>query len=144
MPKYDPETGLPISQYESDVSEAGLPLDPTAAADILADEPEPTPPTDDYDFVRLPGGKVVAVPKSAIHDEPETTTQAIPKTAMAAVVDPHFYVWLADGKVVRVKQSDLPTPAGTNAAFGHWQIDDKVYQIVNIVPVEDIVKGEKA
>jgi len=97
---------------------------------------------DDYEYVRI-GGVVRAIPKKSVADEPETVTQAIPKSAMTEVVDPHFYVWLADGNVIRVKQSDLPTPAGTNAAYGHWQIENKVFQIVNVVPVEDLVKGEK-
>jgi hypothetical protein len=96
----------------------------------------------DYEFVRI-GGQVRAIRKSSVSDEPETATQNIPKSAMAEVVDPHFYVWLADGNVIRVKQSDLPVAAGTNAAFGHWQIEDKVFQIVNVYPVEDIVKGDK-
>jgi len=98
---------------------------------------------DDFEYVRI-NGVVRAIPKSSVADEPETATQNVPKAAMAEVVDPHFYVWLANGEVIRVKQSDLPAPAGTNAAYGHWQIDDKVFQIVNVYPVEDIVKGENA
>lgn len=97
---------------------------------------------DDFEYVRV-GGVVRAIPKTAVHDEPETATQAIPKAAMVEVVDPHFYVWLADGNVIRVKQSDLPAPAGTNALNGHWQIDNKVFLIVGIYPVEDIVKGDQ-
>jgi hypothetical protein len=97
---------------------------------------------DDFEYVRI-NGVVRAIPKASVADEPETATQAIPKSALVEVVDPHFYVWLADGNVIRVKQSDLPTPAGTNAAYGHWQIDNKVYQIVNVVPVEDNVKGDQ-
>lgn len=108
--------------------------DPLVADDFNAD---------DYEYVRI-GGVVRAIPKSSVSDEPETATQAVPKAAMVEVVDPHFYVWLADGNVIRVKQSDLPATAGTNAANGHWQIDDKVYLIVAVYPVEDIVKGEKA
>jgi hypothetical protein len=97
---------------------------------------------DDYEYVRI-GGKVRAIRKASVSDEPETATQNIPKSAMAEIVDPHFYVWLADGNVIRVKQSDLPVAAGTNASYGHWQIEDKVFQIVNVYPVEDIVKGDK-
>jgi len=97
---------------------------------------------DDYEYVRI-GGKVRAIPKNVVQDEPETATQNIPATQMVAVKDPHFYVHLADGNVIRVKESDLPAAAGTNAAFGHWQIDAKVFQIIGVYPVEDIVKGEK-
>lgn len=95
---------------------------------------------DDYEYVRV-GGVVRAIPKSSVQDEPETATQSVPKTETKPVEDPHFYVWLANGEVIRVKESDLPTPAGTNATYGHWQVGDKVYVIVNIVPVETIVKG---
>lgn len=102
------------------------------------------PSVDDYEFVRLPNGVIHPVLKSSIQEVPETATQAIPKTALVEVVDPHFYVWLANGDVIRVKQSDLPATAGTNAQFGHWQIENKVFQIVNVVPVEDIVKGDQA
>jgi hypothetical protein len=107
-----------------------------------------TPPDDSQDdyaagfeYVRLPNGTVVAVPKGDVQEVPETATQAMPKAATIEVVDPHFYVWLANGEVIRVKQSDLPAPAGTNAQFGHWQIDGKVFLVVNVVPVEDNVKG---
>jgi hypothetical protein len=94
-----------------------------------------------FEYVRLPNGTVVAVPKGDVQEVPETATQAMPKAALVEVVDPHFYVWLANGDVIRVKQSDLPAPAGNSAQFGHWQIDDKVFLVVNVVPVEDIVKG---
>jgi hypothetical protein len=112
---------------------------------------EPPTPSNDwteayaagFEYVRLPNGSIHAVRKADIQEVPETATQPVPKTAMAEVVDPHFYVWLADGNVIRVKQSDLPVPAGTNAQYGHWQIDDKVFLIVNVVPVEDIAKGDK-
>jgi len=97
---------------------------------------------DDFEYVRI-NGVVRAIPKASVADEPETATQAVPKSATVEVVDPHFYVWLADGNVIRVKQSDLPTTAGTNAAFGHWQIENKVFQIVIVVPVEDLVKGDQ-
>lgn len=97
---------------------------------------------DDFEYVRI-DGKVRAIPKAKVSDEPETATQSVPKAAMVPVEDPHYYVWLADGKVIRVKESDLPAVnAGTNAPYGHWQIDDKVYVIVNVVPVESVVKGE--
>jgi hypothetical protein len=97
---------------------------------------------DDFEYVRI-NGVVRAIPKASVADEPETATQAVPKSATVEVVDPHFYVWLADGNVIRVKQSDLPATAGTNAAFGHWQIENKVFQIVIVVPVEDLVKGDQ-
>lgn len=95
---------------------------------------------DDFEFVRLPDGSIRAVPKADIREVPETATQDAPATVMVPVEDPHFYVWLANGDVIRVKESDLPGSAGTNAAHGHWQKDGNVYLIVAVYPVEDKVK----
>ena len=95
----------------------------------------------EYTYVRLPNGSIRAVPKADIEDVPETATQTVPKAAMVEVEDPHFYAWLANGDVIRVKQSDLPPAAGADAQYGFWQIDDKVFQIVNVFPVESKVKG---
>lgn len=101
---------------------------------------EPVPArVEDFDFVRLPDGQIIAVPKGDVHEAPATMTQNVPATALVEVVDPHNYVWLANGDVIRVKESDLPAPAGTNAPFGYWQLDDKVFLVVNVVPVEHIV-----
>lgn len=109
-----------------------------AAASTDVDDFNP----DDFEYVRV-NGVVRAIPKGKVSEEPATATQTLPKATMVPVEDPHYYVWLADGNVIRVKESDLPaTNAGTNAPLGHWQIDDKVYTIVNVVPVESVVKGE--
>lgn len=50
--------------------------------------------------------------------------------------DAEVYVWLANGDVERVKESDLPGSAGTNALHGHYVKDGKTYQIVAVHPVE--------
>lgn len=117
---------------------------PTPAPVPSADTAPPAPASE-YEFVRMPDGSVQAVAKSDIHqiDEIATATQNITATPEAPKVEAHFYVWLADGSVERVKESDLPTTAGTNAVNGHWQREDKVYLIVGVYPVEDIVKGDK-
>ena len=101
-------------------------------------------PEDVYTFVEMPDGSVRAVRKSEIQkvSEIETATQNITATPEVPKVEAQFYVWLADGSVVRVKESDLPVPAGTNAVNGHWQRDKNVYLIVGVYPVEDIVKGD--
>ena len=106
---------------------------------------EPPAPATEYEFVRMPDGSIQAVAKADIKDVSEiaTATQNIAATAAPVKVDQHFYVWLADGSVVRVKESDLPVAAGTNATLGHWQRDNSVYQIVGVYPVEDIVKGDQ-
>lgn len=130
------------------------PADPVAAEELpvadAADElPAASPAHEEaedsagFEFVRLPNGKVVAVAKDSIQEAPETVTQTVPAAAMVPVEDPHFYVWLANGDKLRVKQSDLPPAAGTNAQYGYWRTDDKVFLIVGVYPVETIVKGDQ-
>lgn len=94
-----------------------------------------------YDFVRMPDGSVHAVLKTDVHEAPATETQNIPAATMAVVPEQQFYVHLADGSVVRVKEKDLPFGSGSNATYGHWQREDKVYLVIGVYPVEDIVKG---
>lgn len=121
--------------------------DPTPLMDEMStvDEPQVTDPEssasddDDYEFIRMPNGKVRAVPKSEIQDAPETSTQDAEVTVSQPKVVQHYYVHLADGSVERVKEDDLPTPAGTNAVMGYWQRDKKLYVVVGIYPVESNV-----
>lgn len=100
-----------------------------------------TPSGEGLVFVRTPDGQVHAVPANSIVDVAATSVSDAPKAkAAAAPPEPQYYVWLANGDVKRVKESDLPTPAGTNAVFGHWQEGSKVYTIIGVYPVEDVVK----
>ena len=45
------------------------------------------------------------------------------------------YLWLADGRVLRVRNEDIPSRG--HLSLGHWQIGDKVFQVVAIYPVEE-------
>jgi hypothetical protein len=119
---------------------ADTPTDPINPDDGAIDSAKPDP-SSLYDFVRLPDGSVHAVPKGQVHEAPATETQNIPAATMVELPEQQFYVHLADGSVVRVKQKDLPATGGTNATFGHWQREDKVYLVIGVYPVEDIVKG---
>lgn len=121
---------VPFSDHAPEVSPAA------PAADIV------TPSGEGLVFVRTPDGQVHAVPASSIVDVAATAVSDAPKTkAAAAAPEPQYYVWLANGDVKRVKESDLPAQgAGTNAVFGHWQIGNNVFTIVAIYPVEDVVK----
>lgn len=116
----------------------------------LPENPAPPPvdtappaPASEYEFVRMPDGSIQAVAKADIKNVSEiaTATQNITATTPAPKVEVHFYVWLADGSVIRVKEDDLPGSAGAGAPLGHWQRDNNVYQIVAVYPVEDVVKG---
>jgi len=101
--------------------------------------PKDSPPEEDYVYVTMPDGATRAIPRSVVD-----ASQARNKAALAAAgitsatpaEDAEVYVWLADGSVERVKTSELPGSAGTNAANGHWERDGKVYQVVNVYPVE--------
>jgi len=102
--------------------------------------PQPVPDTE-YEFVQLPTGEIRAIPKSAIRQASVTATQDGPaKVAAEPEPEEEFYVHLADGQVLRVKKSDTPIGAGTNAFFGHWQIGNKVFVVTGIFPVEVEVK----
>lgn len=94
-----------------------------------------------HTVVRLPDGSLTVVADAAIVDVPATVASEAPKPGSAAPEpEEHFYVHLANGEVRRVKQSDIPRPAGTNAPHGVWQESGKVYVITGVYPVETIVK----
>ena len=136
-------SGLPKDEPALPDAETNKPVDATDAepsstvddgqVKAMSDNP------DDYEYVRLPNGMIHAVRKDSIRDVHETSTQDTVVTEQKAKEEDHFYVHLADGSVERVKESDLPTPAGTNAMNGHWQRDGKVYQVIGVYPVEDTV-----
>ena len=127
---------IPTSDPFTVPADEAPPVDPTPAndtPDVVDDNP--------YTYVKGPDGVIRAVLKSDVHDAPATETQNILPATLAVVPEQQFYVHLANGDVVRVKEKDLPASAGTNATNGHWQRDDKVYLIIGVYPVEDIVKG---
>jgi hypothetical protein len=111
--------------------------DPADTADVTDIDGHRTPDdSDEYEFVRLPNGKVVPVRKDAIQEVPETSKSDAPPTAMVEKVVRHFYVHLANGDVERVAEEDLPIHSGTNAQFGFWQKNNKVYDVIGVYPVE--------
>lgn len=133
----------------------GLPEnDPAATDDMMSARDNPsvadtnevnvTPDDDDteYEFVRMPNGSIRPVPKDDIREAPTTSTQDAVVTEQKPKEDMHFYVHLADGSVERVKESDLPMPAGSNAVHGFWQREGKLYTVIGVYPVEDNVGKE--
>jgi len=106
----------------------------------IADSNEVIPDDDiEYEFVRMPNGSIRAVAKDDIREAPATSTQDTVVTQEKPKEDVHFYVHLADGSIERVKESDLPTPAGSNAVHGFWQREGKLYTVIGVYPVEDNV-----
>lgn len=94
-------------------------------------------PQAEYTFVKMPDGTVKAVPKDEIHDAPAPTeVDEAPIQAAAPAPDEHFYVHLANGDILRVKESDLPVPAGTNAPNGFWHRNGLVHFVTGIFPAE--------
>lgn len=67
----------------------------------------------------------------------ELSTSDAPVREVEADKEPQCYVHLADGSVIRCKESDAPVYAGSNAPYGHWQRGNKIYQVVGVYPVED-------
>lgn len=122
---------------DTDVVETPAPLaSPSVPVVDVTELPET--PVQDYTYVRLPSGEVRAIPAEQIQNVAITTatSDAPAPVADAAKEDEHFYVHLSNGEVERVKESDLPTSAGTNAPFGYWQKGNKVFLIVAVYPVE--------
>lgn len=70
----------------------------------------------------------------------ETSTSDAPKRQEVEEEKPQSYVWLANGDVVRAFDEDLPGSAGGQNPHGHWQVGNKVYNIVAVHPVETEVK----
>lgn len=71
----------------------------------------------------------------------QVTKSDAPKQETHEDEKPQSYVHLASGQVVRAYNEDLPGSAGAQNALGHWQIGNKVYEIIGIYPVETTVKG---
>jgi hypothetical protein len=89
-----------------------------------------------HSVVRLPDGSLTVVSNEQI----KTLNAAADAAAQAAADEPEpeteYYVWLADGSVVRVKETDLPGHAGTNALHGFFKRDGFNFVIVGVYPVE--------
>ena|ERR1700733_12598666 len=88
-----------------------------------------------------PSNEPQQITREAPSTEPVKQDRPEPKEDPNAV--PQSYVWLADGSVLRVNNEDLPGASGAANAHGHWQRGNKVYEIVGIHPVEDVVEVEK-
>lgn len=126
---------VPPAEFQSPDSEP----DNTKDLPVNTPESEPTeksvPPVtaqDDFVFVQMPDGQYRAVRKTDVQkigafDNADGT----PEVPVQDV-----YVHLADGSVERVKENKLPGPAGTNSAFGYFERDGKMYDIIGVFPVE--------
>jgi len=99
-------------------------------------------PTAEAQMDPVPAKQDTSVAKAA-----DVSAEAVKQDKPIATVDenavPQYYVHLANGTVLRVNEEDLPVRAGSNAANGHWQTGNKVYQVIGVYPVEDTVKDAK-
>lgn len=80
-------------------------------------------------------GQLVNTGRSSAATEPtksEAKTREVPEE-----VKPQFYVWLANGEVLRAYEEDLPGASGLHNPHGHWEKDGNVYQVVAVYPVEE-------
>lgn len=112
--------------------------DPAAYPRYIPDQPG----SDEYVYAEMPDGTVRAVPRNQVRRP--TSTQD-PSAVIPPVTEEvaEYYVHLADGSVERVKETDLPPKAGTNAVHGFWQREGFVYDVIGVYPVECAAKGEK-
>lgn len=103
------------------------------------DEPVPapeasSPEANEYVFVELPNGDIRAVHKSEIRKSLAGFGQE--QTPVPLDEDPEVYAHLANGDVVRLKTSELPGSAGTNAQHGFLEKDGNVHYVIGVYPVE--------
>lgn len=94
----------------------------------------PAVPPDDFVFVQMPDGSVRAVSRAELtvlkgEDKPEPEN-----------LDPDVYVHLADGSVVRIPTSEVPSAAGSNAPNGYFIRDGKAFIVTGVYPVESTHK----
>lgn len=91
---------------------------------------------DDYIFVQLPDGSVRAVAKSDVVTASAVTEKQDAVPSAEAEPEKHYYVHLANGEVLRVAASDLPTSAGHDAQNGYWQRGNESHYVIGVYPVE--------
>ena len=125
----------------TDVTESPVRGEAPPVADVTETPSES--PTAAYTYVRLPSGEVRAIPNDEIRDATVTAKSDAAKADNTPEKEDEFYVHLANGDVERVKESDLPPSAGTNAVYGFWQRGMTVFQIVAVYPVEIETKEGK-
>lgn len=109
--------------------------DPAPEPKATVTEATPTFDTTDWVFVRMPDGSVAPIHKSQIQDAGAFANSG-PKPAVMPEKEAEFYLHLANGDVVRVKESERPATSGTNAPFGHYSKDDKTYLVIGCYEVE--------
>lgn len=95
----------------------------------------PVPSDDEYVIVKTRDGfeKMSRADFDAAISAQNTTPSAAPDKPAE---EEEFYVHLANGDVERVKRSELPGPAGTNAVYGYLIKDDAAHHIVGVYPAE--------
>jgi len=125
----------------TDVTESPVRGEAPPVADVTETPSES--PTVAYTYVRLPSGEVRAIRNDEIRDAAITEKSDAPASVAIAEKEAEFYVHLANGDHVRVKESDLPPGAGTNAPLGFWQRGNSVFHVVGVYPVEiETVEGK--
>lgn len=103
------------------------------------DTPEQTTPVDpvDDDFILVKVGN--AYEKMSRRDfdaamaRQDASTSTVPEKPEE---EEEFYLHLANGEAVRVKASQVPGRAGTNALNGHFVKDGYAHYVTGVYPVE--------
>lgn len=81
--------------------------------------------------VRNPDGSTTTVSRDSVKTKPEPVEEE---------AEPESYVHLANGQVLRLKESDLPGYAGSNAQHGHVTLNGAVHTVIGVYPVETATK----
>jgi hypothetical protein len=100
-------------------------------SDIAAGAAQPGIPAN-HSVVRLADGSLVVV----ANDEIKSLNAAAAAQPEEPEAEAEYYLWLADGSVERVKESEVPGHAGTNALHGYFKRDGSNFVIVGVYPTE--------
>jgi len=104
---------------------------------VSGNRPTPTPPPEP------PVEPVVTEMPTNQPPPTDVVTQDLPTPKEEKNTEPQSYVHLADGSVLRCKDSDIPVGGGTGTPHGFWQSKNKVLQVIGVYPVETVVEENR-
>lgn len=103
----------------------------------VADTPEDDVPEEPTVLVKGPKGWE-RIPQSDFDAAIDAQNERMNRVSAPAKPRPEseVYVHLANGEVKKVKESQVPSPAGSNAMNGYFVENGKAHHVIGVYPVE--------